>query len=163
MDIHCVLVAAWNENFSSQVLSFWKAGIINLLWKIWDCRNNIIFKEMNFHQRIVTGFLKVMFKEMDLNFSKLGNTNNSWSDYLAMRSIGMATRAAPPPTMIEVHWWPPVGQWIKVNTDGSALGAPGNIAAGGVYRNNWDWVRGCFHYKCGVGFAFKAELLAVDH
>ncbi|XP_057808818.1 uncharacterized protein LOC131023288 [Salvia miltiorrhiza] len=78
MDIHCVLVAAWNENFSSQ---------------------------------IVTGFLKVMFKEMDLNFSKLGNTNNSWSDYLVMRSIGVTTRAAPPPTMIEVHWWPAVDYW----------------------------------------------------
>ncbi|XP_057771087.1 uncharacterized protein LOC130990877 [Salvia miltiorrhiza] len=161
IDIHCVLVAAWNEKFSSQVLSFWKAGIINLLWRIWDCRNNIIFNETIFHRQLVTGFLKVMFKEMDLNFSKLGNTTNSWSDYLAMRSIGVATRAAPPPIMIEVHWWPPVGQWIKVNTDGSALGAPGNIAVGGVFRDKWGWVRGCFHYKGGVGFAFEAELLAV--
>ncbi|XP_057803256.1 uncharacterized protein LOC131018559 [Salvia miltiorrhiza] len=56
---------------------------------------------------------------------------------------------------------PPVSHWIKVNTDGSASGAPRKIATGGVFRDNVGWVRGCFHYKGGTGFAFEAELLAV--
>ncbi|XP_057767409.1 uncharacterized protein LOC130987739 [Salvia miltiorrhiza] len=43
------------------------------------------------------------------------------------------------------------------------MGAPGIIAAGGVFRDNWGWVRGCFHFKGGKGFAFEAELLAVIH
>ncbi|XP_057808992.1 uncharacterized protein LOC131023449 [Salvia miltiorrhiza] len=41
------------------------------------------------------------------------------------------------------------------------MGAPGIIAAGGVFRDNWAMVRGCFHIKGGVGFAFEAELLAI--
>ncbi|XP_057811583.1 uncharacterized protein LOC131025811 [Salvia miltiorrhiza] len=43
------------------------------------------------------------------------------------------------------------------------MGAPGIIAAGGVFRDNWGWVRGCFHFKGGKGFAFEAELLDVIH
>ncbi|XP_057779536.1 uncharacterized protein LOC130998119 [Salvia miltiorrhiza] len=121
-DIHSVLVTAWHEKFSTQVVSFWKAGIMNLLWQIWDCRNQATFNDVD-----VLGSLHALRR---------------------------------PPTMIEVHWWPPAGHWIKVNTDGSALGAPGNIAVGGVFRDNFGWVRGCFHFKGGVGFAFEAELLA---
>ncbi|XP_057770864.1 uncharacterized protein LOC130990654 [Salvia miltiorrhiza] len=41
------------------------------------------------------------FREVDQNFKKLGHSNNTWSDYLILRSIGVATRAKPPPTMIE--------------------------------------------------------------
>ncbi|XP_057803363.1 uncharacterized protein LOC131018665 [Salvia miltiorrhiza] len=48
-----------------------------------------------------------------------------------------------------------------VNTDGSALGALGAIGVGGVFRDNWGWVRGCFHYKHGTGYAFEAGLMAV--
>ncbi|XP_057811426.1 uncharacterized protein LOC131025643 [Salvia miltiorrhiza] len=160
-DIHDFLVIAWNAKFSSLVTSFWKVGVINLLWKIWDCRNQVIFEDKSFSPRDLSRFLKVAFKEMDAHFSKMGTSNNSWSDYLILRSVGVASRAAPPPVMVNVHWWPPVGPWIKVNTDGSAMGAPGSIAAGGVFRDHWGWVRGCFHFKGGTGFAFEAELLAV--
>ncbi|XP_057808794.1 uncharacterized protein LOC131023266 [Salvia miltiorrhiza] len=161
VDIHDFLVTAWNAQFSPLVNSFWKAGVNNILWKIWDCRNQVTFEDKNFSPRDVSRFIKVAFKEIDAHFSKIGTSNNSWSDYLILRSIGVATRAAPPPVMIEVHWWPPVGQWMKVNTDGSAMGAPGSIAAGGVFRDHWGWVRGCYHFKGGTGFAFEAELLAV--
>ncbi|XP_057791222.1 uncharacterized protein LOC131008356 [Salvia miltiorrhiza] len=158
LDIHSVLVAVWNTQLSLLVWSYWKAGVINLIWKIWDCRNQMIFNDASFHSNMILGFLKVMFKEMDSNFPKLRRSHNSWQDYLVLRRIGVAMRAAPPPLMIEVHWWPSAGQWIKVNTDGSALGA-----AGGVFRDNWGAVRGCYHYKGGTGFAFEAELLAVMH
>ncbi|XP_057811506.1 uncharacterized protein LOC131025735 [Salvia miltiorrhiza] len=163
LDIHSVLAGIWNTDFSPLVRSFWKAGVINLIWKIWDCRNQVTFNDASFHLNMILGFLKVTFKEMESNFPKLGRSHNSWQEYLLLRRIGVAMRAAPPPMMIEVHWWPPAGQWIKVNTDGSALGNPGSIAAGGVFRDNWDAVLGCYHYKGVQGFAFEAELLAVMH
>ncbi|XP_057811778.1 uncharacterized protein LOC131026015 [Salvia miltiorrhiza] len=105
-------------------------------------------------------FPRVAFKEMECNFN-LGHMDNSWTDYTILRALGVATRAAPPPDFIFVHWWPPASSWIKVNTDGFAMGALGNIAAGGVFRDHFSWVRGSFHYKDGVGFTFVAELLAV--
>ncbi|XP_057774892.1 uncharacterized protein LOC130993874 [Salvia miltiorrhiza] len=161
LDIHTFLVLAWNACFSPQILAFWKAGIISILWKIWDCRNAFVFDDLRFEARSILAFVKAYFKEMDSNFSRLGTIKNTWTDYVIVRSLGISSRAAPPPRMVEVYWWPPVTHWIKVNIDGSAKGAPGRIAAGGVFRDNFASVRGCFHIKGGSGFAFEAELLAV--
>ncbi|XP_057791142.1 uncharacterized protein LOC131008273 [Salvia miltiorrhiza] len=161
VDIHGFLVAAWNHKPSSQVLTYWKAGIIYLLWAIWHQRNECVFKGKVYSSQRLLQHIRVAFKEVEANFSKLGCMNNSWSDYLIIRRIGVATRASPPPIFVNVHWWPPILQWIKVNTDGSTLGAPGKIAAGGVFRDNHGCVRGCFHQDGGKGFAFEAELLAV--
>ncbi|XP_057779784.1 uncharacterized protein LOC130998382 [Salvia miltiorrhiza] len=151
IDIHAFLVAAWNAPFSSRIRAFWKAGIISLMWKIWDCRNLIIFENASFDGRSVLAFVKGFFKEIDNISLNMGNSNSSWNDYIVSRNLGVNNKVAPPPRMIEVHWWPPVLHWIKVNTDGSALGTPGLIAAGGVFRDNWAVVRGCFHIKGGVG------------
>ncbi|XP_057770242.1 uncharacterized protein LOC130990061 [Salvia miltiorrhiza] len=161
LDIHSFLVIAWNTHFSAQVLAIWKAAILTLMWKIWDARNATIFEDLQFSNQSILAFVKAFLKELDVNFQKLGTMDNTWSDYLITRELGVRGRVAPPPRMIEVHWWPPVDHWIKVNTDGSADGAPGNIAAGGVFRDNWASVRGCFHIKGGTGYAFEAELLAV--
>ncbi|XP_057786555.1 uncharacterized protein LOC131004001 [Salvia miltiorrhiza] len=161
LDIHTFLVLAWNAAFSPQILAFWKAGIISILWKIWDCRNALVFDDLRFEAKSILVFVKAYFKEMDSNFSRLGTIKNTWTDYVIVRSLGIGSRAAPPPHMVEVYWWPPVTHWIKVNTDGSAKGTPGRIAAGGVFRDNFASVRGCFHIKGGSGFAFEAELLAV--
>ncbi|XP_057790774.1 uncharacterized protein LOC131007877 [Salvia miltiorrhiza] len=161
LDIHTFLVLGWNACFSPQILAFWKGGIISILWKIWDCRNALVFDDLRFEPRSILTFVKAYFKEMDSNFSRLGTIKNNWTDYVIVRSLGIGSRAAPPPRMVEVYWWPPVTHWIKVNTDGSAKGAPGRIAAGGVFRDNFAYVRGCFHIKGGSGFAFEAELLAV--
>ncbi|XP_057771115.1 uncharacterized protein LOC130990904 [Salvia miltiorrhiza] len=105
--------------------------------------------------------VKVDFLDMENNFTKLGSMQNSFDDLLVVKKIGVRPRASPPPDFINVYWWPPVNNWIKVNTDGSALGAPGKIGAGGVFRDKFSWVRGCFHVKGGIGFALEAELLAV--
>ncbi|XP_057792980.1 uncharacterized protein LOC131009580 [Salvia miltiorrhiza] len=161
LDIHSFLVMAWSTTFSSQLLTYWKAGVISLIWKIWDSRNSKIFDNMNFDAQRVLIFVKSFFKEIEINFHHTGSTDSSWSDYLTTRRLGIQQRVKPPPRMIEVYWWPPTHNWMKVNTDGSAMGAPGVIAAGGVFRDNWAMVRGCFHIKGGVGFAFEAELLAI--
>ncbi|XP_057811398.1 uncharacterized protein LOC131025617 [Salvia miltiorrhiza] len=161
VDLHSFLVEAWNLNFSPQITSFWKAGIVTLVWKIWHDRNKIVFDNAGFHGPGVLNFIKVYFKEMEANFTRLGHVSSAWQDYVITRAIGVQSRIAPPPEMVNVYWWPPFGDWMKVNTDGSALGAPGLISAGGVFRDSWGQIRGCFHEKGGQGFAFEAELLAV--
>ncbi|XP_057811636.1 uncharacterized protein LOC131025868 [Salvia miltiorrhiza] len=87
--------------------------------------------------------------------------SNTCSDLLILINIGVRPRAAPPPTFVNVYWWPLTNNWIKVNTDGSASGAPGQIAARGIFRDKFCSVKGCFHIKGGLGYAFEAELLAV--
>ncbi|XP_057775017.1 uncharacterized protein LOC130993994 [Salvia miltiorrhiza] len=161
LDIKSFLVTAWNRKSSSQVQKFWKAGIITIIWAVWTQRNSCIFDDKQFSYRHVLHLAKVAFVEMEQNFKHLGHMNNEWSDYVILREIGVKGRTAPPPKLISVSWWPPSTAWMKVNTDGSALGAPGAIGVGGIFRDNWGWVRGCFHYKQGTGYAFEAELMAV--
>ncbi|XP_057811701.1 uncharacterized protein LOC131025940 [Salvia miltiorrhiza] len=159
-DIMSMLVAAWGYSFSSQVASYWKAGIINLIWAIWMQRNCCIFEDGKFEAKRILHSVKVAFREMDQNFS-LSSMNNNCEDLIILRKIGIKGCASPPSDFINVYWWPPPNQWIKVNTDGSALGAPGKIVAGGDFRDNHSLVRGCFHVKGDLGYAFEAELLAV--
>lgn len=62
---------------------------------------------------------------------------------------------------MEVHWNLPPPGWIKCNSDGSALGAPGVSTCGGVFRNSRGFVKGCFSVNIGIAFAYEAELYAV--
>ncbi|XP_057803497.1 uncharacterized protein LOC131018806 [Salvia miltiorrhiza] len=160
-DIHSFLVLAWGRKLSSQLSKFWKARIIAMIWAIWSQRNKCVFDNYKFCQRRILHVVRVAFLEMEMNFKKLGHMDNSWANYTVLRNIGIKRRAAPPPTFISVSWWPPTAPWMKVNTDGSALGAPGAIGYEGVFRDHWGWVRGCFHYKYSMCNAFEAELLTV--
>ncbi|XP_057790938.1 uncharacterized protein LOC131008050 [Salvia miltiorrhiza] len=163
LDTHSLLVDAWNRKLCPQIGVFWKAGIVTMLWLLWTTRNNYIFENKDWNGKHIIHMVRVTFLEIESNFHNIGHIHNTWEDYMITRAIGISARSAPPPEVINVHWWPPSAPWIKVNTDGSALGAPGKIAAGGVFRDNWAWVRGCFHVKGGVGYAFEAELLAITH
>ncbi|XP_057779773.1 uncharacterized protein LOC130998369 [Salvia miltiorrhiza] len=143
-DIGSVLVDAWQSAFSSQ-----------------RQRNLCIFEDDSWDYRQAIKFIRVSFLEIEQNFTKVGHMKNSWADLRILRNIGIKGRAAPPSNFINVYWWPPSGDWIKVNTDGSALGTPGKIAAGGVFRDKFSLVRGCFHINGGIGYAFEVELLVV--
>ncbi|XP_057775038.1 uncharacterized protein LOC130994018 [Salvia miltiorrhiza] len=88
LDIHSFLVQAWTTKFSSQLLSFWKAGVITMMWKIWDSRNSMIFDNETFDHRRILAFVKSFFKEMDLTTKNIGTINNTWPDYLITRAIG---------------------------------------------------------------------------
>ena len=62
--------------------------------------------------------------------------------------------------IIEVQWNHPPSVWIKCNIDGSALGVLGFSGCGGVFRTCKGFVKGCFAYGLGIGFAFKAEIMS---
>ncbi|XP_057801234.1 uncharacterized protein LOC131016514 [Salvia miltiorrhiza] len=96
------LVAAWNRDTSSQVRTFWKVGIITLIWAIWTLRNDCIFKDKVFYAKQLLQMVHVAFKEVDGSFIKIGHMSNTWSNYLILRAIDVTTRAAPPPIMINV-------------------------------------------------------------
>ena len=63
--------------------------------------------------------------------------------------------------MIRVAWEkPPVG-WMKLNSDGSALGSPGKAGGGGLIRDHQgNWVRG-YARAHGYTSSSKAELWAL--
>lgn len=67
---------------------------------------------------------------------------NSQEDLLRLRSLHLNGHPKKAPTILQVQWQKPPPGWIKCNTDGSALGAPGLATCGGVFRNSRGFVQG---------------------
>ena len=118
----------------------WSIIFIISIWQIWIHRNELVFR---------TG---------------KGNPN------LAMRciqssaeffSIGMNTKIHLSKICVPVAWQKPPARWVKLNTDGSALGNPGRAGGGGVIRNHLGhWIKG-FSRALGTTNSFIAELWAL--
>lgn len=89
-----------------------------------------------------------------------GSMKNSVLDLSIINKLGVKCQPNKSPKIIEVHWIPPHTQWIKVNTDGMALGTPGKAAIGAIFRNNRGFSKGCFCKFIGIQNAFVAELTA---
>lgn len=60
----------------------------------------------------------------------------------------------------KVSWIKPPADYLKLNTDGSALGNPGKIGGGGILRNNQGTLIYAFTVPLGVGTNNQAELQA---
>ncbi|XP_015084239.1 uncharacterized protein LOC107027648 [Solanum pennellii] len=59
-----------------------------------------------------------------------------------------------------VKWLKPADQWLKVNTNGSALANPGRLGAGGILREKQGKVVTAFATPLGEGTNNKAEIEA---
>ncbi|KAH6780502.1 hypothetical protein C2S52_011739 [Perilla frutescens var. hirtella] len=86
---------------------------------------------------------------------------NDINDLLTLKFLKVAPYPSTSRNIISVVWRPLPSGWIEINTDGSAQGAPGRMATGGVFRIHDGLVMGCFYTAEGIGFAFLAELLAI--
>ena len=86
--------------------------------------------------------------------------NSNYSDLRIIRALGIQAIPRRAPVIKSVNWTPPPPGWIKVNTDGSSLGAPGPSGCGGIFRTYRGFVKGCFSVALDDGFAFEAELHA---
>ncbi|KAL3533489.1 hypothetical protein ACH5RR_007010 [Cinchona calisaya] len=57
-----------------------------------------------------------------------------------------------------IGWSPPPPGWFKLNLDGSSLGSPGLLGAGGLIHNHFgEWVVG-YAWKLGLANSLAAEL-----
>ncbi|GAU30382.1 hypothetical protein TSUD_57940 [Trifolium subterraneum] len=94
-----------------------------------------------------------------------GNSTNCTStgnirDFCILKAFNIKVNPPKAPVIIEVLWQPPILHWFKCNTDGAALGAPGQAACGGIFRDSTGDYIGCFADKLGIENAFIAELVA---
>lgn len=149
-----------NFSFSSQVARLWKIGVLNLIWAIWNLRNCCCFEDIKPSMEFLIAHLRVSFLEVSSAKGKIGFMDNKVSDLLILRGIRVTGRAAPSRTYMLVSWYPPPPGWIKINTDGTALGSPGNLSCGTVFRDCLGQVVVCSHDKLGFDYAFEAEMAA---
>ncbi|XP_057790850.1 uncharacterized protein LOC131007957 [Salvia miltiorrhiza] len=158
LDVGSMIRFSIHQNNSKQVGNLWKAGVVSLLWSLWSHRNNVIHKNLAPSRHLILKQVRVFLGEAANNFV-LGTMANSVSDLLILKNISIAGQPRKPLSYIYVAWHLPPPSWIKVNTDGSVR--EGRIHAGGVFRNAFNDVLGCYHFSGGQGVAFEAELLAI--
>ncbi|KAH6806746.1 hypothetical protein C2S51_031577 [Perilla frutescens var. frutescens] len=76
--------------------------------------------------------VRVALREMQYMGVNRGFMHNDVNDLLTLKALKVDSRPSLPRELIPVIWWPlPIG-WIKINTDGSAMGAPGVVYWRGV-------------------------------
>ncbi|XP_050222822.1 uncharacterized protein LOC126672915 [Mercurialis annua] len=156
--LHSLIMDASNEKFSPQVFSVWNVAVVTTIWSIWKHRNMIIFDGQlpNIHGVI----RKILCCLKECDFLSLRHCNNSINDMITLKLLRIKSVPRKPQRVISVVWRSPPTGWIKVNTDGSALGAPGPAGGGGIFRNTRGFCQGCFALHLGCSFAFMAEIEA---
>ncbi|GLT62320.1 hypothetical protein SLA2020_349680 [Shorea laevis] len=131
---HCTYKAASYTNGWSTMFSF-------TIWAIWYFRNQLVH---NKHHSSVS-------EVKDFVYKKVGEFNQALNSPSTRNSS----------ITIHVGWAAPSSGFIKLNTDGSALGNPGLAGAGGVFRDELGrWILG-FSHHVGHTSSLAAELWAI--
>ncbi|WCJ18474.1 Retrovirus-related Pol polyprotein from type-1 retrotransposable element R2 [Euphorbia peplus] len=149
---------ALNHKFSKQISLLWLAAILNGFWLLWHFRNLAIFEDIPPVLYNLLRQLWAFLREIDKNNSC--SSSNSMKDFHVLRQLGLSVRPSRAPKIIGISWKPPSSGWLKVNTDGSALGAPSSAGSGGIFRTSRGFPKGCFAFSIGCSFAHIAELRA---
>lgn len=89
-----------------------------------------------------------------------GTSTNSIEDFNLIKLFKVDCHASKGNLIKQVDWFAPLVGWIKCNSDGSARGAPGYAAAGGIFRDSTCSVKGCYASFLGNLPALHAEFIA---
>ena len=119
----------------------WRVYFLFTCWALWLARNERIFKNQSRSQH-------------SLIYSSVQATTEF---HFLAGSISRPLSLIPQLIRWHTHPYP----FLKLNTDGSALGNPGLTGAGGVLRDHWGrWISG-FSLHVGLVKNNMAELAAV--
>lgn len=110
------------------------------IWNLWIHRNNVVFKEN--HPNPSIG--KAVSQATEIYFFYAAKNSMIKSSKLSM-----------------VRWNRPSNGWVKLNTDGLALGNPGRASGGGlIHDSDGQWVKG-FTRNIDYATSVEAELWAL--
>ena len=125
---------------------------------IWKFRNAAIFEDVSPNMQSAICLILNSIKEA--NFYRLGSMHNNVNELHILHLLNIKGVAGSTPKIVSITWQPPPSAWIKVNTNGSALGSPGAAGAGGIFHTTAGFPRGAFSFNLGCDFAYVAELSA---
>ncbi|XP_075671161.1 uncharacterized protein LOC142640761 [Castanea sativa] len=118
----------------------WKFVFLFAIWSIWLKRNLLVFQNKSAHHSLIP---EILSKSSEFFHCTLSPRN------------------APRMTTKFIKWEKPASGWVKLNTDGSALGNLGIAGCGGLVRDkDGNWVVG-FARKIGNSSSFIAEIWAL--
>ncbi|GKV06468.1 hypothetical protein SLEP1_g18364 [Rubroshorea leprosula] len=125
----------------NNIPSTWPTFFSYAIWSIWYSRNQLV------HDKRQIPIMELKRTTLDKAQEFIGNNLNC---------------AEPKPkNTISVGWVPPSSGFVKLNSDGSALGNPGMAGAGGLLRDHLGrWIIG-FSRNIGWTTSIAAELWAI--
>jgi len=143
-----------DRGWSPQCKVVIKAAIINILATIWFVRNQARFNNKKIHWNSAINLISSSVS-LTGNYTKLTSTS-SMIDFQVLKKFNIHIH--PPRALVikEVMWSPPLHNWIKGNSDGSATST--SSACGIIFRNSISDSILCVAENLGVGSAFIAEI-----
>ncbi|XP_043703245.1 uncharacterized protein LOC122653468 [Telopea speciosissima] len=154
-----LLFSWWRRKFRIVPLpKAWEAMLIIICQQLWMERNRRRFDNIRRPSSQVT---KLCFREV-MNCYRVQRVQiKSIQDLVIARTLQCVISNPPTKKIIEVRWRHPPAGWLKLNIDGSSLGNPGPLGAGGIIRDQHGNVIICFADYQGVGSNYMAELGAL--
>ncbi|KHN13479.1 hypothetical protein glysoja_029580, partial [Glycine soja] len=135
------------------------ALIVNMCWIIWFCRNEKIFnnKSMHFDQAC-----NMIFSVIQLSgFKSKGSMSNFVHELSILKAFSINIHPCKAKYIKEVLWRAPQLGTIKCNIDGFAHGSPGHVGSGGIFRDHWGGMPGCFSSYIGIQNSLFAKICAI--
>lgn len=152
------VMSTCNLNWCPQVRDLINAGITNIIWALWHCRNKSRFDNKQIPIQTAKNLI-IASVSLSGSLSKGNMAAASIRDFVILKSFKVTGHPVRAPKIIEVNWFPPSCYWVKCNTDGAAKGSPGPSACGGIFRDYWASNLGCFAANLGISNALYAELM----
>lgn len=146
-----------NRGWSPQGKIVVQASIANIISKIWYSRNQSRFRDVKPNWRLAIN--SIIYAVTLSGNNSLKPSKSSVSNLVMLKKFDIIVRPPKPPDIIEVFWSPPLGDWIKCNTDGSSSSS--SSSCGGIFRDSNSVFLLCFAENLGGGTAFHAEISTV--
>lgn len=97
-------------------------AILSFFWVVWHVRNKARFEG---EKPVVRHCLRMLWKSIkEVEFFRFGSTKQV-DDFKILKQLGFIILPSRPERIVQVNWCTPPLGFTKVNTDGLALGAPG--------------------------------------
>ncbi|XP_045802493.1 uncharacterized protein LOC123896099 [Trifolium pratense] len=152
------LLGICNKGWSPQLHDLIIAAIVNILWKVWKCRNNVRFNDIYPYFSRDMIYVKSLIHQT-AHYSK-GHMYSSIKEFSILKHFGVDCHPPPPPSNKQVNWIMPPSFWVKCNTDGASRGSPGISSCGGIFRDHLGTFLGAFSANIGVATSLYAEICA---
>ncbi|CAJ2644894.1 unnamed protein product [Trifolium pratense] len=148
-----------NKNWNSQCKTVVISAVVNIFNTIWWCRNQHRFEGKSIHWRSAVNSI-ISNVSLSGNLSKKASFI-SMQEFIILKAFNVNVHHPKAPVIKEVLWQPPLYNWVKCNTDGSALGSPSLASCGGIFRDYTATFLGGFSINIGNSYALHAELIGV--
>ncbi|KAK2661626.1 hypothetical protein Ddye_000200 [Dipteronia dyeriana] len=136
----------------------WNLQFLATMWTIWEMRNDALFRGKEVCVMKVVDMVKF---RMVWWYKHYGSGSKESVDMLLLHLTDLCVDSKRRNEQCDEVWIPPVGNVLKFNIDGSALGKPGQAGIKGVLRDCRGKVLCMFSFNVDIQNSNTAEVMAI--